>query len=143
MKIRTLRAKLTIANILPILVLTPLLSLYLLYSLENWFTQKLLQRLTQQAHALLSQVQEQPHLLTDPQAAQRFLTNAAPITDAHVLLLTATGEILASTRVEYAARIGKPYTGTPCAGLARRTGARDGARVDHGGGLCHVACRWR
>ena len=69
MKIRTLRTKLTIANILPILVLTPLLSLYLLYSLENWFTQKLLQRLSQQAHALLLEVQEQPQLLTDPHAA--------------------------------------------------------------------------
>lgn len=111
MKIRTLRTKLTIANILPILVLTPLLSLYLLYSLEDWFTQKLLQRLTQQAHALLSEVQDQPHLLTDPHAAQAFLATVAPITDAHVLLLTKTGAILGSTRVEYAARIGKPYTG--------------------------------
>lgn len=111
MKIRTLRAKLTIANILPILVLTPLLSLYLLYSLENWFTQKLLQRLSQQAHALLLEVQEQPQLLTDPHAAQAFLATVAPITDAHVLLLTKAGAILGSTRVEYAERIGKPYTG--------------------------------
>ena len=111
MKIRTLRTKLTIANILPILVLTPLLSLYLLYSLEDWFTQKLLQRLSQQAHALLLEVQEQPQLLTDPHAAQAFLATVAPITDAHVLLLTKTGAILGSTRAEYAERIGKPYSG--------------------------------
>lgn len=111
MKIQSLRAKLTIANILPILVLTPLLSLYLLYSLEDWFTQKLLQRLSQQAQALLIQVQEQPQLLTDPQAAQTFLATVASITDAHVLLLNKTGVILGSTRVEYTERIGTRYTG--------------------------------
>lgn len=110
MKIQSLRMRLIVANLLPILLLTPLLSLYLLYSLEDWFTQKLLQRLAQQAHALLLQVQEQPRLLADSQIARRFLLNVAPITDAHVLLLTNQGEILGSTRIEYADRVGTRYT---------------------------------
>lgn len=111
MKIQSLRTKLTIANLLPILLLAPLLSLYLLYSLENLFTQKLLQRLTQQAQLLLSQVQQQPNLVKDPQAAQRFLAGVAHDTDAHVLLLAKDGMIVGSTRPEYASRIRTRYTG--------------------------------
>lgn len=110
MKSQSLRTKLTLANILPILLLTPLLSLYLLYSLEGFFTQKFLQRLTQQAELLLGQVQAQPALVEDTQAAQQFLDAVAHITDAHVLLLSQEGAILASTRVEYAGRIGTRYT---------------------------------
>ncbi|CAN5514939.1 hypothetical protein BH10CHL1_BH10CHL1_37180 [soil metagenome] len=111
MKLHSLRTKLTVANILPMLLLAPLLSLYLLYSLENLFTQKLLQRLMQQAHLLLIQVEEQPRLLEDRQAAQHFLASVAQYTDAHVLWLTKDGKIVGSTRPEYASRIGTPYTG--------------------------------
>lgn len=111
MKLHRLRTKLAIANILPILLLTPLLSLYLLYSLEGLFTQKLQQRLTQQAQLLLAQVQAQPSLVENTQVAQRFLAEVAHNTDAHVLLLAADGNILGSTRVEYKDRIGAPYSG--------------------------------
>ncbi|HMN31195.1 MAG TPA: HAMP domain-containing protein, partial [Caldilineaceae bacterium] len=111
MKLQGLRTKLIIANILPILLLSPLLSLYLLYSLENLYTQKLLQRLAQQAQLLMTRVEEQPRLVEDAGAAQRFLKEVARITDAHVLLLSKEGTILGSTRVEYADRIGTRYTG--------------------------------
>ena len=111
MKLQSLRTKLTIANILPILLIAPLLSLYLLYSLENLFTQKLLQRLDQQAHLLLIQVEARPKLFADRQVAQRFLADVGQNTDAHVLLLNQAGMIVASTRAQYASRIGTLYTG--------------------------------
>ncbi len=111
MKLQSLRTKLTIANILPILLIAPLLSLYLLYSLENLFTQKLLQRLDQQAHLLLIQVEARPKLLADSQVAQRFLADVGQNTDAHILLLTQDGRIVASTRPQYASRVGALYTG--------------------------------
>jgi signal transduction histidine kinase len=97
---RSLRTKLVIANILPILLMMPLLSLYLLYSLEELFTQKMLQQLTQQAELLNNQVQTTPELMEDAQTAQQFLAGVAPHMDARVMLLSQAGTIVASTRVE-------------------------------------------
>ncbi|MFN8444024.1 MAG: ATP-binding protein [Caldilineaceae bacterium] len=112
MRFHRLRTKLAIANVLPILLLAPLLSLYLLYSLEGLFTQKLEQRLTQQAHLILSQLMGQPAVLQDAPTAQRFLHELAQNTDAHVLLLDQQGRILGSTRAEYTERIGDRYNGS-------------------------------
>jgi signal transduction histidine kinase len=109
MKLRSLRTKLTIANILPILLLMPLLSLYLLYTLEDFYTQKLLQRLAQQALLLFDQVQEQPALVEDVEAAQQFLSEVASSTDARVILLSKAGTILGSSRAEDSDRIGTQY----------------------------------
>lgn len=111
MRLHRLRTKLAIANALPILLLAPLLSLYLLYSLEGLFTQKLQQRLTQQASLLLSQLRAQPEIVQDAPAAQYFLHEVAQNTDAHVLLLDQQGHILGSTRAEYTAQIGDLYQG--------------------------------
>jgi signal transduction histidine kinase len=109
MKLQSLRTKLTIANILPILLLMPLLSLYLLYTLEEFYTQKLLQRLAQQALLLSDQVQEQPALTENMTAAQTFRRGVASNTDARVLLLSKDGTVLASTHSEDAERVGIRY----------------------------------
>ncbi len=104
--IHSLRTKLVVSNVLPILLLAPLLSLYLFYTLEGFFSQKLLQQLESQANLLLDQVQRTPALVEDSQAAQSFLTPLASRTTARVLLLSRAGIILASTRPEDAGRIG-------------------------------------
>ena len=109
MSLRSLRTKLAISNILPILLLMPLLSLYLFYALESFFTQKLLQQLTFQANLLLDQVQQQLLPLRDQEAVQQFLVTVARHTDARVILLSPEGTILGSTRSEDRARIGTPY----------------------------------
>lgn len=95
--IYSLRTKLAISHVLPILILMPLLSLYLLYSLENFFTASLLQQLNYQARLLNDRVERDPQVLTSSQAAQIFLAEIASFTDARVLLLTSDGTILAST----------------------------------------------
>lgn len=109
MRVQSLRTKLVIANILPILLLMPLLSLYLLNTLEEFYTEKLLQRLTQQGLLLLEQVRREPALVENAGAAQRFLAAVARSTDARVLLLSAEGVILGSTRPTDADRIGTQY----------------------------------
>jgi len=109
MRIHSLRIKLAISNVLPILLLMPLLSLYLFYSLETFFTQKMLQQLTYQANLLFDQVQQQPELLLDEAAVQRFLTTVARHTDARVILLSAEGVVIGSTRQEDTGWIGKAY----------------------------------
>lgn len=109
MNIRSLRVKFALSHLLPILLLMPLFSLYLFYSLENFFTQKLVQQLTYQANLLFDQVQQQPALWLDAGARQAFLTTVAQHTDARVILLSNEGIILGSTRLEDAGRIGAVY----------------------------------
>ncbi|MBN1886942.1 MAG: HAMP domain-containing histidine kinase [Thermoflexales bacterium] len=95
---RSLRAKLAASHSLPILLLLPILSLYLFYVLEDFFVDSLLQQLTYQANLLSHQVEQQPELLDDPQAAQTFLASVAPLTDGRVVILSTDSVILASTR---------------------------------------------
>ncbi|CAN5691304.1 hypothetical protein BH10CHL1_BH10CHL1_28380 [soil metagenome] len=109
MKLWSLRTRLALSHLLPILLLTPLLSLYLLYSLEEFFNQKLLQQLVQQSQLLFDPVQDDPALVESPLIAQRFLLSLAHKTDARIILLSKTGVILGSTRPEDTSRIGSVY----------------------------------
>lgn len=102
----TLRNKFALSHVLPILVLMPLLSLYLLYSLENFFTQNLLQQLNYQARLLNDRLERDPQILVRPETAEAFLNDVASFTDARVLLLKTDGTILASTREEDDIRVG-------------------------------------
>ena len=106
---RSLRTKLAVANILPILILMPLLTLYLLYTLEELFADKMLERLSQQGSLLMEVVQESPALTEDAQEAQTFLADVARNTDARVILLTNDGTVLGSTRFADQDRIGTEY----------------------------------
>ncbi len=108
--IHSLRVKFALSNILPIILLAPLLSLYLIYSLESFFTQKLLHQLSLQASLLFDQAQEERTLVDDPAAAQRFMASLRAKTDARVLLFSKASVILASTREEDASRIGTVYS---------------------------------
>ena len=84
--IHSLRVKFALSNILPIILLAPLLSLYLIYSLESFFTQKLLHQLSLQASLLFDQAQEERTLVDDPAASQRFMASLRAKTDARVIL---------------------------------------------------------
>ena len=109
MRLQSLYTKFAIANILPILLLMPLLSLYLLNTLEEFYTEKLLQRLAQQGLLIFDQVRENPVLVEDPAAAQAFLAQVGHNTGARVLLLSEAGIILGSTRSEDTDYIGTRY----------------------------------
>ncbi|GIK42927.1 MAG: hypothetical protein BroJett011_67600 [Chloroflexota bacterium] len=115
----SLRVKLAVSNILPVLLLVPFLSLYLFYSLEELFSQTLLQQLTFQARLLLEQIQRQPELIENRSTAQRFLAEVASLTDARVVLLSNEGAVLASNRAEDAGRLGQPYRDTAVAQALR------------------------
>ncbi|MEW5721094.1 MAG: hypothetical protein AB1817_20885, partial [Chloroflexota bacterium] len=106
MIIRSLRAKLVASHILPVLFLIPILTLYLLYFLEEWFDSSLLQQLSYQARLLQNRAQVNPSVVENPPAAQNFLAGISGLTDARVVLLSRDAIILASTRKEDLARIG-------------------------------------
>jgi signal transduction histidine kinase len=107
--IHSLRNKLAVSHTLPILLLMPLLSLFLLYSLENFFTQNLLQQLTYQARLASHIVEGDPSSLESAAMAERLMSKISSLTDARVLLLSENGTILASTREEDRARLGTIY----------------------------------
>lgn len=104
--ISSLRNKLALSHVLPIIVLMPLLSLFLLYSLETFFTQNLLQQLNNQARLLNDRLERDPQIMAHPATAGTFLDEVAAYTDARVLLLKTDGTILGSSRQEDDVRIG-------------------------------------
>ncbi len=105
-----LRTKFSISHILPILVVMPVLSLYLLYTLEDFLTVNLLQQLKYQANLTRNQAALQPQILDDPRAAQAFLSQIGQLTDARVILLSQDATILGSTRQEDVERVGQRHT---------------------------------
>lgn len=123
MRLQSLRAKFAIANSLPMLLLMPVLSLYLLNTLETFYTQKILQQLAQQALLIFDQVRAEPALVEEPAAAQAFLTAVGSNTGARVLLLSKAGLILGSTRTADADYIGVHYMTPAIADALRGTPA--------------------
>jgi signal transduction histidine kinase len=105
--IYNLRTKLAVSHLLPVLLLMPLLSLYLLYSLENFFTQNLIRQLNYQARILNDRVERDPQILASASASQVFLSEVASFTDARVMLLALDGTILGSNQVEDQNRVGQ------------------------------------
>jgi signal transduction histidine kinase len=122
--IHSLRTKLGASHVLPVLLLMPVLSLYLLYSLESFYTQSLLRQLTYQANLVQNRVEGEPAVMDDSADAQAFLVQIGGLTDARVLLLSNDRTILGSTRTGDADRIGTRLEG---AAVAR---ALNGENVD-------------
>ncbi len=108
--IHSLRTRLAASHILPILLLIPILSLYLFYVLEGFFSSSLLQQLTYQANLLSNLVEQNPDLVEDRQAMDEFLSGVARLTDARVVILSKDSIILTSTDAADAARIGTRYS---------------------------------
>lgn len=108
--ISSLRTRLAASHSLPILLLTPILGLYLLHSLESFYTQTLLDQLTNQAELLQTQVDSEPDLVQNPESARSFLFRIARLIGARVLLLSPDSVVLASSRKEDADRLDRPFS---------------------------------
>ncbi|MCP4164379.1 MAG: HAMP domain-containing histidine kinase [Chloroflexi bacterium] len=95
---RTLRSRLIISHLLPLLLTLPILALVLIYILE---TQILLtemsEGITERAALVAEAINGHPEVLTDPELAEAYLNRLEVIIDGKVLLFTSTGELLAST----------------------------------------------
>ncbi|MBI5029445.1 MAG: HAMP domain-containing protein [Chloroflexi bacterium] len=102
----SLRSKLVLSHIMPTLLLLPLLSLYLLYTLEDFYTSSLLDQLVQQSQLIRKDMESKLGPFPNAVAAQNFLNEIAPFTFSRVLILDHDATVLASTRLEDASRIG-------------------------------------
>lgn len=94
----SLRSRLVLSHILPLLLVVPLLGIALIYLLE---TQILLttvsEDLARQATLIAEAVYGQPDLWQDSEAAQKLVARIGVQTDSRILLLRPNGEVLAAS----------------------------------------------
>ena len=105
----TLRGRLILSHILPILILVPLIGVVLIYILE---TQVLLadlsNNLMQRAAITAQMAADQPNIWRDTAQAQIFVTRYSATLQSGVVLLDPTGKLLASNDPGDAGHLGQP-----------------------------------
>lgn len=108
---RTLRSRLILSHILPLLLVVPLVGVGLIYILD---TQLALADLSQELadHGELSAdlAQDRPAIWTDAGAAQQFVSWYAVRSHSHIMLLDPRGYLLASSSPGDISLVGKPMS---------------------------------
>lgn len=104
--IRSIQVKLAASHTLPIIALMPLLTLYLLYTLQGVFNASLLRQIKYEAFLLRDLMGVNSAVLDNQDIRQALMTQAAELTGARLLLIAQDGTIIGSSRSEDGARIG-------------------------------------
>ncbi len=104
----TLRARLIVSHVLPLLVVIPLVGLALVYVLETRvILPNLARQLTGQAVLVGELTREEPQVWQDPAAAARFVARISPLFPGQLMLLSPGGVVLASSDPADAGLIGR------------------------------------
>jgi two-component system sensor histidine kinase BaeS len=107
--LNTLRGRLILSHVLPLLVIIPVMGITLVYVLE---TQVLLPNLASelagQAMLMAELASDHPDLWSNPAQAQAFVARASPHVTARVMLLALDGRLLASSDPTDADHLGQP-----------------------------------
>ena len=99
--IKTLRNRLILSHVLPMLVIIPLIGIALVYILETRILLPgLANELEGDAQLFADIASEQVEIWQDPLVAQSLLNQASPNFRARVLLLTSNGQLLATSQPE-------------------------------------------
>jgi two-component system sensor histidine kinase BaeS len=105
---RTLRSRLILSHILPLLVIVPLMGIALIYLLEEIILlPNLTAELQQQAALIVDLTENQPRLWTDAASAQAFVERTGTRVTARLMLLDHAGNLLASSDVADVDRAGQ------------------------------------
>lgn len=108
---RSLRSRLILSHILPLLLVVPLVGVGLIYVLE---TQLALADLSQELadHGALSAdlAQDEPAIWTDAGAAQQFVSWYAVRSHSQIMLLDSRGNLVASSSPEDVSLVGQPMS---------------------------------
>lgn len=105
---RTLRSRLILSHILPLLVIIPLMGIALIYLLEEIvLLPNLTTELKQQAALLIDLAETQPFLWTDATQARAFVARVDTRFTARLMLLDRAGNILASSDGTDVNRVGQ------------------------------------
>ena len=104
---RTLRSRLILSHILPLLLVLPPIAVALIYILETQVVlASLSQELVQYAELTADMAGEQPAIWLDAAEAHRFATLYAIRSRSNVMLLDAQGNLLASSDPSDASNLG-------------------------------------
>ena len=106
--LRTLRSRLILSHLLPLLVIVPLMGIALIYSVESQILlPDLLQELDGQARLVVQATGREPAIWTDASRAQDFVMRISPNVAARLMLLDANGRLLASSDAADQGRLGQ------------------------------------
>ncbi len=106
--LKTLRARLILSQILPTLIFVPLMGVLLVYVLETQILRPALTREMLGETRILAEVAHfQPEIWQDPAAAQQILSQTRQQRPSRVMILDASGALLASTDEVDQNRIGQ------------------------------------
>ncbi len=106
----TLRARIILTAAIPLLLIMPLLALFLISSLEDFYSHRLADELQSQGVLMVDLLSAQPDLARDPAALQKWLTHIDGAIATHVLVVSRDGIILGATEAEDRKRIGQVST---------------------------------
>ncbi len=105
---RTLRSRLILSHILPLLAVVPLIGIALIYLLEEVvLLPNLTAELKQQAALIVDLAETQPNLWTDAAAARTFVERTSTRVTARLMLIDRAGNLLASSDAADADRVGQ------------------------------------
>jgi len=104
----TLRWRLILSHMLPLLVIVPMMGLALVYVLETQVVlNNLSDSLAAQARLIAELASERPAIWADPAQAQTFIARAATPISSRVMLVSTAGQLLSSSNPADAARHGQ------------------------------------
>ena len=108
--LQTLRNRLILSHILPLLIIIPLTGVAIIYALE---TQVILPGLSKElvgeARLVAEQARNQPQIWDDPASAKDFLAQVSSDLAARVMILTSDGRLLASSDPTDADRLNQVF----------------------------------
>lgn len=106
---RTLRSRLILSHMLPVLLIIPILGLILIYVIKTQIVLPMLStEVTQQARMLVASAHDQPQIWHDPSQATAFLQRYAKILSARCMLIDAQGHVLSASDSYDPQQLGQP-----------------------------------
>jgi two-component system sensor histidine kinase BaeS len=107
--LKSLRNRLILSHVLPVLIIIPIMGIALIYVLETQFLLPTLTRSVTGESILIAEiVREQIEIWNNPQIAEALLDNIGPNLRARVMLISPTGTLLASTDPNDQSNLNKP-----------------------------------
>ena len=126
--LQTLRQRLILSHLLPVLVILPVMGIALIYVLETAILlPELAGELAAQAELIVKLADNKPQLWQDPTQAQAFVDELSQQLPARIMLFDSTGTLLASSDPADATRIGQRLDSLP--GLSKVLGGQSNVRT--------------
>jgi signal transduction histidine kinase len=99
--VRSLRSRLIISHLLPLLIVVPLASLALIYTLETQLVlTELSETLTERANLIIAALEDRPDVWNNPDLAEDFVLDFGNQFEGQLILLTTQGSLIAASATD-------------------------------------------